>query len=78
MKNSAVLAGCWITEVSLYDTDQWPVPENLDHFRQMLVYGGAGLGRFHWLYCTVFIGKVLRYVCMHTCVPSLPPLFPAE
>ena len=24
---------------------QWSVPENLDRFRRMLVYRGAGLGR---------------------------------
>ena len=26
--------------------NQWSVPENLDRFRRMLVYRGAGLGRF--------------------------------
>ena len=27
--------------------NKWLVPENLDRFRRMLVYRGAGLGRFH-------------------------------
>ena len=30
--------------------NQWSVPENLDRFRRMLVYRGAGLGRFHCTY----------------------------
>ena len=29
--------------------NKWLVPENLDRFRRILVYRGAGLGRF---YCT--------------------------
>ena len=33
--------------------NKWLVPENLDRFRRMLVYRGAGLGRFHWMYVCV-------------------------
>ena len=32
--------------------NSWSMPENLDQFRRMLVYRGAGLGRFH---CTCII-----------------------
>ena len=37
---------CWIIEVSLYGK-LIVGAENLDRFRRMLVYRGAGLGRFH-------------------------------
>ena len=33
--------------------NKWLVPENLDRFKRMLVFRGAGLGRFHCTYCHI-------------------------
>ena len=42
--------------------NKWLVPENLDRFRRMLVYRGAGLGRF---YCTQI--RTITIISLNVC-----------
>ena len=56
--------------------DHWLVPENLDQFRRMLVYRGAGLDRFHCTY--VHQSAAVVHSCYRTNfqeggVPTLSP-----
>ena len=47
------------------------MPENLDRFRRMLVYRGAGLGRFHCIYRSPIFSVSFMY--SHNNLPTVDP-----